>query len=123
MGRLDAHRPPAQVLKDFIDKHRNTFGVEPLCKVLQVVPSAYRRHAALLREPHKRCARVRRDEVLAPQIQRVWEANMQFYGADKGVAAIGPQRRCRGPLHGQALDAQAGPAWCDAGQSRAHHGR
>ncbi|WP_312304562.1 MULTISPECIES: IS3 family transposase [Comamonadaceae] len=75
--------PPAQVLKDFIDQHRATFGVEPLCKVLQVAPSAYRRHAALLREPHKRCARAHRDEVLAPQIQRVWQANMQVYGADK----------------------------------------
>ncbi|MDH1825089.1 IS3 family transposase [Delftia tsuruhatensis] len=76
-------RPPAQVLKDFIDQHREAFGVEPLCKVLQVAPSAYRRHAALLREPHKRCARVLRDEALAPEIQRVWQANMQVYGADK----------------------------------------
>ena len=70
-------------MKDFIDKHRATFGVEPLCKVLQIAPSAYRRHAALLREPQKRCARARRDEVLMPQIQRVWQANMQVYGADK----------------------------------------
>ncbi|ASK90714.1 IS3 family transposase [Xanthomonas campestris pv. trichodesmae] len=76
-------RPPAQVLKDFIDQHREAFGVEPLCKVLQVAPSAYRRHAALLREPHKRCARALRDEALAPEIQRVWQANMQVYGADK----------------------------------------
>ncbi|WP_439332986.1 IS3 family transposase, partial [Xanthomonas citri] len=76
-------RPPAQVLKDFIDKHRDAFGVEPLCKVLQVAPSAYRKHAALLREPHKRCARVHRDEVLMPQIECVWQANMQVYGADK----------------------------------------
>lgn len=61
-------RPPAEVLKDFIDQYREAFGVEPLCKVLQVAPSAYRRHAALLREPHKRCARALRDEVLAPEI-------------------------------------------------------
>lgn len=51
--------------------------------MLQVAPSAYRRHAALVRDPHKRCARACRDEVLAPQIQRVWQANMQVYGADK----------------------------------------
>jgi putative transposase len=50
---------------------------------LQIAPSGYWRHAALLREPHKRCARARRDEDLAPQIQRVWQANMQVYGADK----------------------------------------
>ncbi|WCM92347.1 IS3 family transposase [Acidovorax sp. NCPPB 2350] len=76
-------RPPAQVLKAFIDQHRQAFGIEPLWKVLQVAPSAYRRHAALLREPHKRCARTLRDEALAPEIERVWHANMQVYGADK----------------------------------------
>ncbi len=70
-------------MRTFIDQHRNAFGVEPLCKVLQVAPSAYRRHAALLRQPHKRCDRVKRDELLTPQIQRVWQANMQVYGADK----------------------------------------
>ncbi|TXK21032.1 IS3 family transposase, partial [Ottowia sp. GY511] len=75
--------PPPEVLKDFIDKHRDAFGVEPLCKVLQVAPSAYRRRAALRREPHRRCARAHRDEVLVPQIERVWQANMQVYGADK----------------------------------------
>ncbi|WP_087948675.1 IS3-like element ISStma17 family transposase [Stenotrophomonas muris] len=76
-------RPPPEVVKTFIDQHRNAFGVEPLCKVLQVAPSAYRRHAALLREPHRRCARAKRDELLMPQIERVWQANMQVYGADK----------------------------------------
>ena len=68
---------------DFIDKHRGTHGVEPICKVLQVAPSGYRRHAALWRDPQRRCARVRRDEMLGPQIERVWRANMQVYGADK----------------------------------------
>ncbi|MFG0595556.1 IS3 family transposase [Delftia sp. WSY_9] len=76
-------RPPTQVLKAFINQQRNAFGVEPLCKVLQVAPSAYWRHAALMREPQKRCTRAKRDEVLMPQIQRVWQANMQVYGADK----------------------------------------
>lgn len=64
-------RPPPEVLRSFIDQHRNAFGVEPLCKILQVAPSAYRRHSALLRQPHKRCARAKRDELLMPQIQRV----------------------------------------------------
>ena len=51
--------------------------------MLQVAPSGYRRHAALRREPHRRSARARRDESLVPQIERVWQANMQVYGADK----------------------------------------
>ena len=51
--------------------------------MLQIAPSGYRRHAALMREPGRRCARARRDELLALQIERVWQANMQVYGADK----------------------------------------
>ena len=39
-------RPPTEVLRDFIDKHRGTFGVEPICKVLQVAPSGSRQPAA-----------------------------------------------------------------------------
>ena len=68
---------------DFIDQHRGTHGVEPICKVLQIAPSGYWRHAALRSEPHRRCARAIRDEVLIPQIERVWNGNMQVYGAKK----------------------------------------
>jgi len=68
---------------DFIDQHRDVHGVEPICKVLQVAPSGYWRHAALRREPHRRCVRAIRDEALGPQIERVWNSNMQVYGADK----------------------------------------
>jgi transposase InsO family protein len=70
-------------MRDFIDKHRGVHGVEPICQVLQIAPSGYRRHAALGRDPQRRCARVRCDEALVPQIERVWRANLQVYGADK----------------------------------------
>lgn len=70
-------------MRTFVDAHRATFGVEPICKVLQVAPSGYRRHAALAREPHRRCARAKRDALLLPEIERVWQGNMQVYGADK----------------------------------------
>ncbi|WP_183734093.1 MULTISPECIES: IS3 family transposase [Paraburkholderia] len=76
-------RPPFQVLKAFIDQHRDTFGVEPICKVLRIAPSGYRRHAAQLRDPTRRSVRAIRDERLRPEIKRVWQANMQVYGADK----------------------------------------
>jgi putative transposase len=72
-----------QILKSFVDQPRDRFGVEPLCKVLQIAPSGYRRHAAQLRDSSKRCARARRDESLQPEIKRVWESNMQVYGAPK----------------------------------------
>jgi len=51
--------------------------------VLQVAPSAYRRHAARRRNPDLRSARAKRDEQLVWQIERVWQANLQVYGADK----------------------------------------
>jgi putative transposase len=70
-------------MRDFIDLHRGTFGVEPICKVLRIAPSGYRRYAAQQRDPALRSARARRDEELTPQIKRVWRANMQVYGADK----------------------------------------
>ena len=63
-------------MKDFIDQQRGTYGVEPICKVLQIAPSCYRRHAAHKRNPELRCARARADDTLKPEIQRVWEANM-----------------------------------------------
>ena len=48
-------------MKGFIDTHRTCIaplhGVEPICKVLQIVPSGYRRHAARQRDPQRRCAR------------------------------------------------------------------
>jgi len=70
-------------LRSFVDEHRDAFGVEPICRQLQIAPSGYRRHVALRRKPEERSQRVRRDEVLVPEIERVWQANLQVYGADK----------------------------------------
>ena len=70
-------------MKGFIDQHRDTYGVEPICKVLQVAPSGYRRYAACQRNPALRSVRAQRDDRLVPQIERVWQSNLQVYGADK----------------------------------------
>ena len=70
-------------MRAFVDTHRASFGVEPICSVLQIAPSGYRRHAAQQRNPSLRCARARRDESLIPQIERIWQVNLQVYGADK----------------------------------------
>lgn len=50
--------------------------------MLQVAPSA-RRHAARQRNPELRSARAKRDEGLMPEVERVWQANLKVYGADK----------------------------------------
>jgi putative transposase len=70
-------------MRAFVDTHRASFGVEPICQVLQIAPSGYRRHAAQQRDPALRCARARRDDILIPHIERVWQVNLQAYGADK----------------------------------------
>lgn len=51
--------------------------------MLQIAPSGYRCHAARKRNPQLLCGRAKRDQALMPQIQTVWQANMQVYGADK----------------------------------------
>jgi transposase InsO family protein len=73
----------------FIDRYRDKHGVEPICKVLQIAPSGYWRHAARQRRPELRSARTRRDEVMLPMIENVWRSNLQVYGADKVWRQLG----------------------------------
>jgi transposase InsO family protein len=70
-------------MSEFIDRHRDRFGVEPICRVLQVAPSGYRREAARRRDPARCPPRRQRDAALLPEIERVWRGNLQVYGADK----------------------------------------
>lgn len=67
----------------FIDEHRARCGVESICTALQVAPSAYRRHAARQRNPALRPERAKRDVLMLSQVQRVFDQNLQVYGADK----------------------------------------
>lgn len=62
----------------YIDAHRSTFGVEPICQVLAVAPSTY--YAARFRPPS---ARAVRDGQLTPEISRVHTANFEVYGVRK----------------------------------------
>jgi putative transposase len=67
----------------FVDQHRQRLGVEPICKALQVAPSAYWREAARNRDPALCPPRRRRDAMLVAEIERVWNGNLRVYGADK----------------------------------------
>ena len=51
--------------------------------MLQIAPSGYWRHAAHQRNPQLRCSRAQRDDTLVHHVERVWQANMRVYGADK----------------------------------------
>ena len=62
----------------FINEHRERFGVEPICEVLQVAPSTY--YAALSRPPSERQVR---DRELKVEIARVHKENFDVYGTEK----------------------------------------
>jgi hypothetical protein len=47
-------------VKAFIDEHRGAYGVEPICRVMQIAPSTYWQHAQRRAQPALRPARARR---------------------------------------------------------------
>ena len=55
----------------FIDQHRATYGVEPICRVVPIAPSTYFRWKAAQADPTNRSTRAVRDEVLKAIIQRI----------------------------------------------------
>jgi transposase InsO family protein len=67
----------------FIDDHRATYGVEPICAVLPIAPSTYFRWRAQQQDAAARSARAKRDDDLRIAIQRVYEANFRVYGPRK----------------------------------------
>jgi putative transposase len=62
----------------YIDAHRDTFGVEPICQTLAIAPSTY--YAARNRPPS---ARAVKDEQLKTRIRKVHEGNFEVYGVRK----------------------------------------
>lgn len=64
----------------YIDEHRDEFGVEPICRVLQIAPSTY--YAAKHRQLAP-SARAVRDAVMIQILMVLWVANRKVYGAHK----------------------------------------
>ena len=67
----------------FIDEHREVYGVEPICRVLPIAPSTYHERVAQRRDPSRMSARAQRDEVLKPEVLRVFAENFGVYGVRK----------------------------------------
>ena len=67
----------------FIDQHRETYGVEPICRVLPIAPSTYFRHKLLARDPARRSTRTVSDAVLRAIIRQIWDENHRVYGPRK----------------------------------------
>jgi putative transposase len=67
----------------FIAANKARWGVEPICRVLQVAPATY--YAAVNRPPSARSVR---DDTLQAAITRVWTEHQAVYGADKVWAQL-----------------------------------
>jgi transposase InsO family protein len=67
----------------FIDDHRATYGVEPICAVLPIAPSTYFRVCAQRHDATRCPARAKRDDDLRVVIQRVHAENFGVYGPRK----------------------------------------
>ena len=68
---------------DFIDDHREMYGVEPICSVLPIAPSSYYEQKSRQADPSRLPERLVRDVELRGEIERVWKENRSVYGARK----------------------------------------
>jgi putative transposase len=73
-------RPPTALIVDYIDGHRDEFGVEPICRALQMAPSTYYAAKRRVLEPS---ARALRDAVMMQVLMVLWVTNRKVYGAHK----------------------------------------
>ena len=64
----------------FVDEHRDEFGVEPICRALQMAPSTYYAAKHREREPS---ARAVADAVWMPILMALSVTNRKVYGAHK----------------------------------------
>lgn len=73
-------RPSIALPLTFVEDNRDEFGVEFICRHLQVAPSSY--HAAKKRQVAP-SARAVRDATLTQVLLTSWVANRRVYGAHK----------------------------------------
>lgn len=72
-----------EVMVACVDAQRETYGVESICAHLPIAPSTYWRLKAQQADPTRRSVRAQRDDVLKPEIHRVWHEQEAVYGVDK----------------------------------------
>ena len=86
----------------FIDAHRQDYGVEPICRLLQVAPSAYYERVRKRQDPERRSQRNKRDHARKPEILRVFNQNFGSMASAKsggkcgGKASRSPAARSSG---------------------------
>ncbi|HAV9905101.1 TPA: IS3 family transposase [Escherichia coli] len=79
-AELDRHwKKLMPLLENLSGEH----GVGPVCHELDIAPSTYYWHQQRRKCPERRSSRDKRDAVLIPEIQRVYEENYSVYGVRK----------------------------------------
>ncbi|EGT4241364.1 IS3 family transposase [Cronobacter sakazakii] len=79
-AELDRHwKKLMPLLENLSGEH----GVGPVCHELDIAPSTYYCHQQRRKCPERRSSRDKRDAVLIPEIQRVYEENYSVYGVRK----------------------------------------
>lgn len=63
--------------------HVESYGIEPMCRVLQIAPSTWHEHVRRRANPDLRSTRAKEDERLSKEIIRVHNKNFGVYGAKK----------------------------------------
>jgi len=67
----------------FVDSNKAEYGVELICRQIQIAPSSYYEHKRRERDPDRLPDRIKRDMKLELEIQRGWEDNFRVYGVRK----------------------------------------
>ena len=67
----------------FIEAYHEAYGVEPICRVLEIAPSGYYRHRRQQADATCRSARAQRDATLLDDIRRVFRQHHEVYGVRK----------------------------------------
>jgi len=68
---------------EFIDDRKGSYGMEPICDVLEIAPATYYERKRQEREPERRSVRAKRDETPRVEIQRAFDDNYGVYGVRK----------------------------------------
>ncbi|EIX1854755.1 IS3 family transposase [Cronobacter sakazakii] len=76
-------RPPLEKIMPLLENLSGEHGVGPVCHELDIAPSTYYCHQQRRKCPERRSSRDKRDAVLIPEIQRVYEENYSVYGVRK----------------------------------------
>lgn len=63
--------------------HVESYGIEPMCRVLQIAPSTWHEHVRRRANPDLRSTRAKEDERLSKEIIRAHKKNFGVYGAKK----------------------------------------